>query len=112
MNNVVEDWVLAVCDAEEAYLNKRKCFKYDQTRNLKAACPLQMKATEVNFTLTVGNGQALCDDHRILDSDSSRHLVNDITLVEGAQSYVSQCTTAASDGNTLRVSQRSHQLTL
>ncbi|KAG3013770.1 hypothetical protein PC121_g14472 [Phytophthora cactorum] len=85
---------------------KRKCFKYGEVGYLKAVCPPRKKKTDVDFTLAVGDSGVIKDDHWILDSGSSRHLVNDVSLLEDVEDFTSEYTTAAKDGDTLRASKR------
>jgi len=74
---------------------------------LKAACPSKKKkgdqGGDVDYTLAVGHDE-LDKGHWILDTGSSRHLVNDVNLLEDAEDFESQC--VAADGGTLKVTKR------
>eukprot|EP00644_Phytophthora_capsici_P017110 jgi/Phyca11/46259/gw1.96.28.1 len=77
--------------------------------HLKAACPSrkrrgnQGQGGDADYVLAVDNNE-LDKAHWILDTGSSRHLVNDLNLLEDAEDFESQC--VAADGGTLKVTKR------
>nr|CCA23219.1 conserved hypothetical protein [Albugo laibachii Nc14] len=82
----------------------RKCYKCEKPGHLKAAYPERNReggtSGEVDFALTV-DGSSVDKEYGILDSDSSRHLVNDDKLLEDPEEYLSYC--VAADGGHLRI---------
>ncbi|KAG2930636.1 hypothetical protein PC115_g6420 [Phytophthora cactorum] len=76
-------------DAHEGRTDTRKCFKCGKPGHLKAVCT----SKKMDWRDT---GDA--------DFGSSRHLVNDLALLEDLVDYEIQC--VAADGGTLRVSKR------
>ena len=58
---------------------------------------------KVDYVLAVQNA-SVENDLWILDSGSSRHLVNDVDLLENAEDFVSEC--VAADGGELRITKR------
>ncbi|KAG3011343.1 hypothetical protein PC121_g15728 [Phytophthora cactorum] len=91
-----------VNDVHEGRTDTRKCFKCGKPGRLKAACT--SKKTDwrdtgnADFVLTVDDSDTK-DGVWILDSGSSRHLVNNLALLEDPEDYESQC--VAADGGTL-----------
>jgi len=96
-----------VNDIHEERVDTRKCFGCGKQGHLKAACPSKKKnwnqGGDVDYTLAVGHDE-LDKGHWILDTGSSRHLVNDVNLLEDAEDFKSQC--VAADGGTLKVTKR------
>jgi len=96
-----------VNDIHEERVDTRKCFGCGKQGHLKAACPSKKKkgdqGGDVDYTLAVGHDE-LDKGHWILDTGSSRHLVNDVNLLEDAEDFESQC--VAADGGTLKVTKR------
>nr|CCA24530.1 hypothetical protein TcasGA2_TC015470 [Albugo laibachii Nc14] len=65
------------------------------------------KAALVKVLAMLGDFRgATSTSHRILDSGSSRHLVKDLNLLENPVDFNSECLTAASDGDPLRITKQ------
>ncbi|KAG3075450.1 hypothetical protein PC121_g8033 [Phytophthora cactorum] len=94
-------------DAHEGRTDTRKCFKCGKPGHLKAVCTSKKTdwrdTGDADFVLTVDDSETKAWVW-ILDSGSSRHLVNDLALLEDLVDYEIQC--VAADGGTLRVSKR------
>lgn len=88
--------------------DERTRYKCDgEVGHFRSRCPHSMKKTSSkNFTFAIRNGGGLQDDHWILDSGSSRHLVNDLSLIVDPEDCHRKCFTAATDGGVLRVTKR------
>uniref|UniRef100_A0AAV1UHJ8 Uncharacterized protein n=1 Tax=Peronospora matthiolae TaxID=2874970 RepID=A0AAV1UHJ8_9STRA len=85
----------------------RTCYNCGKPGHLKRACPegsAEARATDdVDFVLTIG-GSSVKEDYWILDSGSSRHLVNDASLLEDPEKHTSEF--VAADGGHLRITMR------
>ncbi|KAG3178450.1 hypothetical protein C6341_g7935 [Phytophthora cactorum] len=96
-----------VNDVHEGHTDTRKCFKCGKPGHLKAVCTSKKTdwrdTGDADFVLTVDDSETKAWVW-ILDSGSSRHLVNDLALLEDLVDYEIQC--VAADGGTLRVSKR------
>uniref|UniRef100_A0AAV1TA42 Retrovirus-related Pol polyprotein from transposon TNT 1-94-like beta-barrel domain-containing protein n=1 Tax=Peronospora matthiolae TaxID=2874970 RepID=A0AAV1TA42_9STRA len=64
---------------------------------------MKKKPSGANFVFAVGRGASRSPGQWILDSGSSRHLVNDPSLLTDPIDYRSECMTAATDGSALRI---------
>ena len=85
--------------------DERHCYKCGEVGHIRSRCPQSKKKfSRHDFTFAIGNGGGLQDDHWILDSGSSRHWVNDLSLLVDPEDCHSECLTAAADGGVLRVS--------
>lgn len=71
----------------------RTCYKCEKPGHLKIACPDGSAETrakdDVDFVLAIG-GSSVKEDYWILDSGSSRHLVNDASLLEDPEKQISE----------------------
>jgi hypothetical protein len=96
-----------VNDIHDERVDTRRCFRCGKQGYLKAACPSKKKrgsqGGDVDYMLAVDRDE-LDKGHWILDMGSSRHLVNDVNLLEDAEDFDSQC--VAADGGTLKVTKR------
>nr|CCA25072.1 conserved hypothetical protein [Albugo laibachii Nc14] len=82
----------------------KKCYRCGKEAHLKATCPYRKKhVQQEDFTLAIG---ATSIFHWILDSGSSRHLVNDLNLLEDPVDFNSEFLTAASDGEPFRITKK------
>ncbi|OWZ00878.1 hypothetical protein PHMEG_00027838 [Phytophthora megakarya] len=85
--NLGRDMVGAV---NEQRLERRKCYGCGKVGHLKASCPVKKKAPD--FTLSVSETPDATDKIWILNSGSSRHLVNNATSLEDAVTCDDRCT--------------------
>ncbi|CAH0491931.1 unnamed protein product [Peronospora farinosa] len=96
-----------VNNVENVARDTSKSFKCGKAGYLKAACTSSKKKWngDADFVLTIkesGLDYGLC----ILDSGSSRHLVNDVGLLEDAKDFASEC--IAADGGSLKIKAKGH----
>ena len=62
--------------------DERKYYKCGEDGHIRSRCPhSKKKITRTNFTFAIGNGGGLQENYRILNSGSSRHLVNDLSML-------------------------------
>ena len=64
------------------------------------------KVPKTTFNFAIGDGGSLLDNHWILDSGSSRHLVDDPSLLIDPIDCQSEFLTAANDGDVLRATKQ------
>uniref|UniRef100_A0AAV1T532 Integrase catalytic domain-containing protein n=1 Tax=Peronospora matthiolae TaxID=2874970 RepID=A0AAV1T532_9STRA len=87
--------------------DNRKCYSCGKSGHIKAAYPgnkvSRETSVDVDFVLAVGNPSAN-HGYWILDSGSSRHLVNDVSMLENPEDCQSEC--IAADGGPLRITKR------
>ncbi|CAI5703653.1 unnamed protein product [Peronospora effusa] len=71
-------------------------------------CPKRQmsKVPRPRFIFAIDNGDRLQDNHWILDSGSSRHLVNDLSLLVNPSDCRNEFLTAATDGGVLRITKQ------
>uniref|UniRef100_A0AAV1V1Z5 Uncharacterized protein n=1 Tax=Peronospora matthiolae TaxID=2874970 RepID=A0AAV1V1Z5_9STRA len=82
----------------------RTCFKCGEVGHIRSRCPkMKKKPSGANFVFAVGRGASRSPGQWILDSGSSRHLVNDPSLLTDPIDCRSECMTAATDGSALRI---------
>ncbi|KAE8913550.1 hypothetical protein PF005_g5224 [Phytophthora fragariae] len=70
----------------------RRCHKCGQVGHLRAACSDKEEKKEPGFTLAVSETSIKPGRDWILDSGSSRHLVNDQSWLEDLVPHVDSCT--------------------
>ncbi|GMF30940.1 unnamed protein product [Phytophthora lilii] len=96
-----------VNDVHEGGVDTHNCFRCGKQGHLKAACKSKRKGGGkgggADYVLAVDHDE-MDKDHRILDTGSSRHFVNDVSLLEDAEDFESQC--IAADGRTVKVTKR------
>uniref|UniRef100_A0AAV1VL66 CCHC-type domain-containing protein n=1 Tax=Peronospora matthiolae TaxID=2874970 RepID=A0AAV1VL66_9STRA len=82
----------------------RTCFKCGEVGQIRSRCPkMKKKPSGANYVFAVGRGASRSPGQWILDSGSSRHLVNDPSLLTDPIDCRSECMTAATDGSALRI---------
>ncbi|CAI5723649.1 unnamed protein product [Peronospora farinosa] len=87
--------------------DERVCYKCGEAGHIRSKCPqVRKKGAGADFTFANGDSGDLHEDHWILDSGSSRHLVNDLSLLINPEDCRGECLTAASDGDVLRVTKQ------
>lgn len=85
----------------------KKCFKCGHKGHVKASCPRVKKHDhEMDFTLTVGDKLQGFNNLWILDRGSSRHLVNDLSLLDDPVDFHGECMTAASDRSSIKITKQ------
>ncbi|CAI5727351.1 unnamed protein product [Peronospora destructor] len=87
--------------------DQRTCYKCGEVGHIRSMCPqLKKKVPRAGFTFVIGNGGRLQENHWVLDSGSSRHLVNDLQLLVNPRDCRNECLTAATDGGVLRITKQ------
>ena len=85
----------------------RVCHKCGKAGHIRSRCLLVKREKQgANFVFAIGNGVDAHANHCILDSGSSRHLINDSSLLTNPTLCKRDCLTAATDGSMLRVTQQ------
>ena len=94
-----------VNNVEIAPRDTRKCFKSGKVGHLEIACTSKKKEwkRDVNFVLTIKES-GLEHGLWILNSGSSRHLLNDVGLLMDAEDFANEC--IAANGGSRRISKR------
>ncbi|KAJ8575054.1 hypothetical protein ON010_g4154 [Phytophthora cinnamomi] len=69
----------------------RRCHEYGQVGHLRVACPGTQEGGAADITLAVNEVNMAAEKVWILDSGSSRHLVNDASWLEDVEPYVDAC---------------------
>ena len=102
-----KDTVKAKAKATFKEGDERIYYKCGETGHIRSRCPhSKKKVPKTNFTFAIGNGGGLQDNHWILDSGSSRHLVNDLSLLVNPEDCHGKCVNTATDGGVLRVTSK------
>ena len=93
--------------APQTRSDDRVCFKCGEVGHIRSRCPLmKQKTSGANFVFAVNNGADVPENQWVIDSGSSRNLVNDSSLLTNPTSCQRECLTAATDGIVLRITQQ------
>ena len=83
------------------------CYMCGEVWHIRSRCSqFKKKVLKTTFTFAIGDDGSLLHNHRILDSGSSIHLVNDPSLLVDPTDCQSECLTAATDEGVLRVTKQ------
>ena len=79
-------------------------FKCGEVGHIRLRCPLTKKKNSgANFVFAVDNIAIILTGQWIIDSGSSRHLVNESSLLTDPIACSSECLSTATDGRALRI---------
>ena len=85
----------------------KQCHLCGSTGHLKMNCPKgTKKKQDADFVLALPVHRSISPSHWVLDSGSGRHLINDLSLLEDAVDCNTECFTAASDSEPLRITKQ------
>ena len=85
--------------------DNRSCYLCGEVGHIRVMCPQQRKKKNprANFVFAINESTGIHESQWILDTESSRYLVNDLSMLTDSAPSQRECLTAASDGSVLRI---------
>ena len=86
----------------------RDCYLCGEVGHIRVMCRKrkEKKKSRANFVFAISDSTGIHESQWILDTESSRSLVNDLSMLTDSAPFQRECLTAASDGSVLRITHR------